>query len=448
MIAGPFVSGYLYFIKFVFPVMTVDIYRMLVAASLILTLISRIRTRRKEGARALYSPQKTSVHALLMFVGMIVVGVSDIARMGAYKGAVSELVAVATNCVVLFLLIDNIHNDCGLYLFAIDVYRYTGVVVAVLACLEAIIAFELPSSRFIQIDYLEKYSYHPATSIFGNENNLSGYLLTVIAIVMWLMLCEPRSKKKILYTIELILLIIPGILADSTIFRLGMILFLVLSFIISLMLSKGNYGRLLDRILPTGAVACLMLFVFRTKIKEVFIKLNAYIIHGEPLFTDSDVPMKAINGDVFFEQVKPAGMGTVEIRKNLFIYGVQAAKKHIFFGYGPDSFQMVIKRNPNALKHTEWIVDPHNFIVELLVQYGGILLVLFLFICVSVVVKALKNVFGKRTDFSEKRIYIIVLYMLIALAVTTVMPSSFIKSNVYFLSFFLAVIGADLYPAK
>lgn len=448
MIAGPFLSGYIYFVKFELPIITIDLYRMLVVFSLILTLISKVRTRHALHNTSLFSMSNMSTLVIVLFLGMIFVGLIDIIRMGAYNGAASELFYIFINGVVLILLVLNIQNEINLYLFALDVYRITGVAVAALSCLESIMAFELPSSRFCKMHYFEKYSYHPATSIFANENNLSGYLLTVIAVVMWLMICGPRSKKKILYSFELILLIIPGVLADSTIFRLGILLLLVFSLVVSIFLSKNELNRLFDRILPAGIVTCLMLFAFRTTIKEIFIKLNGFFIHGIPLLSTIDAPLKTIKGDNFFDQVESSGIGTVEIRKNLFIYGVKMAKKHIILGFGPDSFSTIIKKNPNVLISTAHIVNPHNFIVELLFQYGGILLILFLFIFISIFWVAIKKIFSKNTNFSIKKIYIIVLLLLLAFSVTTVMPSSFIKSTVYFLPFFIAAIGVDLYSEK
>ena len=442
LIASPFISGYLFFIKFEVAGVVIDLFRIGLAICFLIGV--RYFFSEKGDWYKFYGKGRLALG--IWFIIILAVGTAHIVFQGTMPGGVSELVTVAENLIFLICMILFIQNDGDLWRFSVNILKYTGVIVALISYFELIFGFELPSSRFNEVEYYNGLSFHPATSIFANENNLAAFLLVVSAILVWQMLHESYKKRYCIKCIQLIIVIITAVIADSTIFKLGIIIITVMACLILLIknpVSKKNMGRCGIQVL----IPVLICYILKKFVRAAFIITSLNVLKQRALLSDVDLT-KFLSGDSLVEQLQNTGMGTVTMRKNLFFYGVDAGRLHPFWGNGSNSFQYIFEHNAYYLEKTGGIVNPHNFLIEIFVQYGAIAVTLFLIICVvAFFVSAKDAVYIKHQSDEAYNMGFIVL-MLVAFSITTVMPSSFFKSTVYFIPLFLVLIGIDLRKRK
>lgn len=438
LIASPFISGYLFFLKFEFAGIVIDLFRI----GLLVCFCANVYLFFHE-KESLSVPQgKGRISLGIWFILIVALGVGHACFQGWLPGGFSEIAVIGSNLLLFLCLAGCVRSNTGLWKFAVNVFLYTGIVVAIISCFEIIIGFKLPSSRFHEVEYFENLSFHPATSIFANENNLAAFLLSVGAIIIWRMLHEPRKKMYAVRCIQLIIVLFPTIIADSTIFKLGIMALTVIACILFLIDRGGEksaWGKsCIQLLIPT-----LFCYILKKIIRKGFIFASLKISHQGSLFSNSYI-QKLIAGDGMLDQLHNTGMGTVTMRKNLFFYGIDAGKIHPICGSGANSFPFIFERNPSYLEKTGNIVNPHNFLIEIFVQYGVVALALFLAICFGILLFSMrKSIAGRTIPVMHYEMGMVVV-MIIAFAVTTVMPSSFFKGTVYFIPLMLASIGVDL----
>lgn len=437
LISSPFISGYLFCVKFEFAGFVVTLFRlgllMCFCLGVWLLLTCKTNLHRISG--------KVSVSLVSWFVIILFIGVGHAVLKGVLPGGISEMVAIAENLLFFLCLLLLIQGDRLLWIFSVNVFKYTGVVVSILSYFEMFFGFKMPSSRFNEVEYYEGVSFHPATSIFTNENNLSAFLLIVSTILIWQMLYEENKKKYCVQCAQLIIVICPAIVADSTIFRLGIILITIIAcvfFSINNAVGKRKVCKCGIQI----AIPFMFCYVLKKFVRAVCIIISLKVFNQDSQVSDI-VLKRLIKGDGIMEQLQNSGMGTVTMRKNLLIYGIDAGRESPFWGNGANSFLNIFKQNTFYLEKTGGMVNPHNFLIEIFVQYGGISAILLLLICIVACYIAGKGAFSLKFKNDERYDRGLILIMLISFAITTVMPSGFFKCIVYFIPLFFAVIGID-----
>lgn len=442
LLCSNFASGYLWFINFDIAGISFNLFRIVLVifacACAILVFRNKLDINCFLG--------KARISLGIFFVLCIGIGLLNIALGKNNSGALSEVAAISFNALYLLCLIIITADDLSLWKYCISILKYIGMFIAAFGYFEIISGFKLPSSRFAYYEYFEGYSVHPATSFFTNENNMAAFMLIVSIIVVLDMFRSETSKKLVLHSAELMFIMIPMAMTDSTIYRLGMGCGIVLSIILFIKI-LGFGARWCKASASVLALYFSMCIFLKSHIRLGFIKLNLYIVHGVRDF-DFDINSKLISGDTMGEQLQNLGMGTVTIRKNLFLCGVDATKEHPILGNGPNSFAEIFKHTPEYLKETGGMINPHNFLSELMVQYGIPLMVFFSLIYAGILFLSLIGSFRKIETVEVRESFALIAVLCVAFAFTTIMPSGFIKGTEYFVPLFLICIGFDIIRKK
>lgn len=436
LIAAPFLGPYLYFMSIDIVIMTIDVFRMVLIAC---TLICAVKIIQKKWRLEIHKGS-TALLALFLVLTLAIAAV-NIARQGMIAGESAEMMALMSVLLYLFCVSTLLNGDIKLWEKLQDMLLVIGGVVIVLAYAEVLFGFYLPSCRYNNLEYLPGYSAHPATSIYANENNLAAFFLIICTVIILRILKETNKKKYILMYTEFAAILILLTLSDSTIYKLGVIIEIILALILFTKVQGRNKALYIKCGVITGLIAGLLV-VLKTFFRKGLMLGNILINHGWNEMMSVDISEKLAQGDALLAQLSNTGMGTVTIRKNLFLYGTDAAMDKPVLGHGADSFSTVIGSNEAWLAGTGEIVDPHNFLVELSVQYGILLVIIFITICAIVLFYALKGAW--RGVAALKTANVDIVMMLVAFAITTVMPSSFMKYTVYFITMVIVVTGIDI----
>lgn len=433
LMASPFLSGYIAFIKFEVAGVIMNLFRVILIISAIFCLI--LFTKNKQSVNPLISFPNYWIDCF--FIGLIVIGVVHFALGHIYKDGVSEVIGIAI-CLMFFCVFTMIiGKDYKLWRFTINAFKYIGIIIAIVSCFELVFGFQTEASRYNELTFIQGYNYHPATSVFVNENNLSAFFLIICSIIIVQIFEAKKAKDICINFIELIVLSIPVASSDSTIFRLGIILIVISGIVLSGIVLKSK-KEFFARTLIVISNVSLFMFVFKKILRLIFIKLNLFVHNS---IIDGEILDKIATGDTMLSQIQYADIGTVEVRKNLFLFGVETGKEHPIIGYGPSSFAHIFSNNDYFLYYTKGIVDPHNMIVEILVQYGGILSLLFICICLVILIKSIMSVGSSINGGRNRWDYIIISIFMISFAVSTIMPSGFIDTPIYYIPLFIAASG-------
>lgn len=442
LVASPFISGYLFFIKLEAAGIVIDLFRIGLIFCFFISCCLLITE--KYIPSQLLKPGKISLVAWFLLI--LGVGVGHVIFQGFLPGGFSELAIIASNLLFFLCLVLCIRTDQELWDFTVISFKYTGIIVALISYFEIFTGFVLPSSRFNEIEYYKNLSFHPATSIFANENNLAAFFLIVTAIIIWQMLHETKRRLYGIQCVQLIIVIMPAVVADSTIFKLGIVFLTIMActlFLITNYADRYSWRKSGIQML----IPLFLCYIFKKFVRMGFIFISLKISHQGDLLSNA-VIKKLIQGDGMVEQLQNTGMGTVTMRKNLFYYGIDAGKAHPFWGNGANSFSNIFQHNADYLVKTGNIINPHNFLVEIFVQYGGIAVVLFLSICILTLALSIKTAVSREAAKDMRYRLGLVAIMIVAFAITTVMPSSFFKGSVYFIPIFFAAIGCDFMQNK
>lgn len=87
----------------------------------------------------------------------------------------------------------------------------------------------------------------------------------------------------------------------------------------------------------------------------------------------SDTVVSAATNDV----AEVAHLSSNEVRKNLILNGFHFLKQSHFLGTGAGSFKVLMSQGKN-LYDTSGIINPHNYFIEIIAQYGLIIMLLFI----------------------------------------------------------------------
>lgn len=433
LLSSTFISGYMPFVKFEVMGVTINLFRIILLALMLYCFFIVIKDKMA------IKKSITFPNSLLLyfFSSLVLLGVIHILLGNIYADGISEIVGIGI-CFLFFLILSLlIGNNFELWRFSINAVKIIGILVAIMSIFELIFGFKTEASRFNGMVFLEGCNYHPATSVFVNENNLAAFLLIVCTIVV-IQIIKSKDKRTIIKNyIELIILNIPLAAADSTIFRLGIMLVVIVSIGLSVMVIKNKKELLIKAIVVMSNVI-LVTFVLKKTIRLLFIKLNLFINDS---VINSNILDSLARGDTMLEQIQYGDIGTVEARKNLFLISFDISKEHPFIGRGSASFSDIFSNNDFFLYYTGGISNPHNLVAEIMVQYGILMALFLIIICCYIIIKSFVGIRSERVSMDTRWRYVTVIVFVIAFAVTTIMPSGFIDTPIYYLPLFLAANG-------
>ena len=385
--------------------------------------------------------------------------------------APADVMGIFTTCLLSFCLLTLVKDSKDVR-FLLQLCVLCGVILALLACVEVVYGNFVAGTKFhytlAERIELEK-TFFPPTTVFYNPNDFAAFMLLCLSIVsFWII----RAKTILNYLCSVgiaVILVIPVILTDSTIFNL-MATCLALLTIMGLLLCRRRWKSRLVR--AFGIVLFSVVFVmfcvdgvrsvavqlnqsyFTTRIQEYYLQ-NVPIEPGQgDIITDPDVDPSVPGGGDSEESIPPTtppwipeggtsngsgsdtladqldafskNGGTIYIRSWLIRIGWDFFLDSPIVGCGPDSFQVKISQNPDYLDKTRGVVNPHFFYTELLSQYGIGLFAIYIGIILTLTVRSLILTFRELRDNRPGR-GVLCLLLTLMFSVAIVMPSTIVR---------------------
>ncbi|MCI2266957.1 O-antigen ligase family protein [Sediminivirga luteola] len=130
-----------------------------------------------------------------------------------------------------------------------------------------------------------------------------------------------------------------------------------------------------------------------------------------------------------------------EVRVNLFLNGMDFATRGAFLGLGPGSFeQMMLSGSPRFW--TAGIINPHNLLIEVLLQYGAVVFVPLLIALTRAAVVAAGCSFNEELDRFDRTLARSVLLIVISLPVLGLMSSTTLNMSFPWVCFAFVALSA------
>ena len=320
-------------------------------------------------------------------------------RGGMNAGAIKELLGLCFGTFSIYSMVHLIGNSKERFLYAVGVIKILVAVCILLGLFEIISGIHLNSSIYSNPEFmksqLERYGFvniNMATGFQYNPNDYASFL----AFLAPLYLIPTGKKRRFLdwIMIGVIFLICAKNNATLCILALGVGFLLFILFARIPLTGK--------RMLVIGGVAAVaagfVLFRMSGDIGE-----SGYSLIFE------------LKNHLHTYQLK---QGSSYVRIMLYRDSLKALADSRFLGLGPSSFSAYFTEHPSVSK----LVDPHNYWLEILTQYGIFVFLFFVFLLLQLFRKA--KALYKREHCMEGLVLAVMFvdYIIIGLA-----PSSFIN---------------------
>lgn len=244
---------------------------------------------------------------------------------------------------------------------------------------------------------------------FYNRNDMAAILLMLSPIV----LAQVHISKNILFKtvgwLSFIFLFVITTLAGA---RISLI-FLGIEFIVYLLF----FTKLRSKI-----ISLIVLFFIIISIRNSYPKEFKFFT----MFLKNE--LESIQTET--ESIKSS---SIKIRKALIFESVDMAYESYFFGVGAGNY--IDETKPIRSKDTHGILIPHNFVLELLTEYGLVLTLIFIYILIRWFIDL--YIIFRREKGNNKIKTMGILVSLIFFIPASVLPSSIIKYSFYWIMFAL-----------
>lgn len=321
------------------------------------------------------------------------------------------------NILIIFLLTYHFCNKQDfqkLYLLYFSIY--SGLLI--FGFWEHITGYHLPMYMF----YYDKYGLNKfiPTGIFFNINNYASFLLLYMPFAMGMLIYGKKlwirlfSLIAIIGTIYLILII--GSRAN--------VLGLIAQFLVFLLLSNFKKNM---KLIAISAFCILILFLF------FYEDMQKNLLQIEEYFHSIISQLKS----------KSFTLTSISVRKNLIKNGIYLLNSTKGFGIGAGNFEYYLGRY--IPYYTAGIINPHNWWLELLVEFGVLIFSCYIILFLSVT-RNLYKIFRRSQIKEEKMICEALLISLIGFIFACMSPSGFIEFTFpwYIIGFTFAFLNYSL----
>lgn len=300
-----------------------------------------------------------------------------------------------------------------------------------------------------------KNNNYLSTSIFYNQNDLSAFLAIFSPLFMFA--DEKKRMKRVLEYFTVIAAILVLSLNDANISILSVILGLILA----MTLMTRNWKRWVSIFVLLillqayfAPVAIRGMDQYRSKqvsdslrwVESVDLDLDQIksSSQGEMNIATPDQTYKSLAGaskDQLAEIQK--NRGSVYTRLDMSFEGFAAVIKSGLLGFGPGSHSIYFAEHPSR----SGLLDPHNYWVEILFEYGIIIFLAYVFVYYSSL-RRLWLVIKHKTDSEEKKICQMLLLSLFIMIFASIAPSSFLTYSYPWLLHGLSFAAINVFLQK
>ncbi len=146
--------------------------------------------------------------------------------------------------------------------------------------------------------------------------------------------------------------------------------------------------------------------------------------------------------NVLHEQMKGfrLGYGSLLRRVTIYIDSIKAAANTLFIGIGPAGFEEYFTAHPSA----SGLKNPHNFYLEVLVQYGLIIAALFVTGLIRLL-SSIVSMYKMASNKDDKSRYLALFEIFVVYAMVCIASSSFIG---YLYQWILLGVGATVVSGR
>lgn len=257
----------------------------------------------------------------------------------------------------------------------------------------------------------DNWKWYVATSVFFNENDYSAML----AVMSPFLICGEKAIYRWMRAVDILMLCLSfAILYYNNAF-ICFIAF-ILAMIITVLFGLGSNR---ERVIIVGSLIITRVVVYCTE-----------QVGGKRLGMGDALVLQVENNDL--------GVGSMALRLNTYritLYETFVTSKGLGFGAG--SFSNYFQK---FVESYYIVANPHCFWLEILAEYGIIILLLF----VTVLVVLMLSLIGRWIKTRDERC-ISVIASGAALIIASVAPSSYIKTTYLWIPIALAVYLADSY---
>lgn len=452
----------------------------LVSAFCFVIWVKRLKNHR---AVHILKGHKLKTAVFLFFAVWSLIGVFWLVFGTCNSMAPTEVMGIVTICAMAFCLFTLI-NDTEDVRYYLRLCVAAGLVMAVLANIEVVIGALLEGTAFYytleeRIDLGQ--TLFPPTVVFHNTNDLASFFLLCLAIVAFWTIKAKTGKELAACGIIAIVLLSPAPNINSTIFNISFLVLLAITFLCAIIQRDENYFRRIAKsagsillavfyLIPFSAcittVGRWMNYAYFTKKIQKVAEQNAVqnphqvaettesIVATQ--VTETSLPSDAATeypipttlpqedasatADTLMTQLAAAqeGYGTIHIRLWLIRAGWDFFCQRPLLGWGPGSFRDKMQENRHYYLETRAITDPHNFYIEVLAQYGGILFIWYMGLVIYMLIKSVKRALSElKTKTAGTGVCATMLLIMFSIAV--IIPSSSIRLSPLWVFFILAV---------
>lgn len=365
--------------------------------------------------------------------------------------SITEVIAIFTILLYVFCFF-SLTNDNAEMQFFLNVCIACGVMIAIMANIEIVTGSFIEGVKFnytLEERIIQREFASPPSGTFYNPNDLAAFTLLNLAIVLFRLTVSKRRHSCVKYGLISLLLISPLPAINSTIFNIMFVFLLIQASILTLIYHRNNIRDTIIKCVCIAAIGSLYFTLISNQLMEFLktISINCYASRVSKFMGCSiDDALNIIVSnkndikDTMLSQIATAqnGGGTIHIRLWLIRAGLVLFAQKPIFGFGPGSFRFQIQEYPEILKQTRMMVDPHNFYVELMVQYGGVLLCAYVLLVLYMLINSHRNLI-KDLKVTENQILTIILIE--SFSVAAIMPSGFIRLTNLWVYFAFAVLA-------
>lgn len=313
-----------------------------------------------------------------------------------FKDALKEIIYILFGALIwwnMFLYIDNNERLMATFRYI----KYFIVILILFGALEQITGIHWPISRFNDLSSIqhewktwgvtqETYKYI-STGPFYNENDFSAALTIFFPFLFY----GNKNKKEKIVSYLLALECICIILLNGSIISLG-------------------------------ALMLFIIFKIWGKLTSEFKIIGAYIIFAIFIVVSSKIDMI----------ISILQKTSLSIRLELYKASFELCIKNILFGVGPGKFEEAIK----SYNISSGIINPHNYFLEILSQYGIFIFLMFLAIIFVILLRLDKGWNIRECHICKE---VIILYIISSFA-----PSSFLDKSFSWLPIAIGIITISL----
>ncbi|NLJ70254.1 MAG: hypothetical protein GX328_02160 [Clostridiaceae bacterium] len=331
---------------------------------------------------------KYNVFFVITFLAFMIYGLIllFLAPMVDKRAGLFELINIGLGFLMIINIFEISFIEGGLKLW-LKILKIVFFIILSLGFIEIIMGFHLPFSRYSDPEILRYFSLQEkiiniATGLYYNENDYSAFIVLFSPIVLF----KVNKKCRLLNFLGLTLISIVVSLNDSWI----CIIALLIGILFWVFLEKFSLKKIvlyLGNIIISHTIISSLLARFINKLNDYRYKKAKIGLDQSRKFR----PKKVVGAIEKVQQQFDAAnskMGSLHQRTNTYLSSsLEMFTQTYGLGFGPGSFGNVIKQmdQPNLL------LNPHCLWIEILVQYGLIIFVLFVLFILSLFVHIIKK---------------------------------------------------------